>query len=79
MTVEEEQFIEQEVKISVMPEIKALIPGFIGILLRWIFPRMEKKVADRIKEILKALLSSRENELPVHNKPTGLPPFKNHE
>ena len=79
MTVEEEQFIEQEVKVSVMPEIKSLIPGFIGIILRLIFPRMEKRVADKIKIILKALLSSRENELPIQNQPLRLPPLTDHE
>lgn len=55
----EEKLIEIEVRKVIMPEIKALIPGIIGFLLRALFPKMEAKLIDKIKELFELLLLNR--------------------
>lgn len=62
MREQEEQRIENLVKHNIMPEIKALIPGVIGFLLRTIFPKMEVKLIEYIKALFERLLIAREND-----------------
>lgn len=56
----EESIIELQVKQVIMPEMKALIPGILGFLLRLIFPKMEEKLIEKIKDLFEALLKGRE-------------------
>lgn len=55
----EESIIELQVKEIIMPEMKALIPGLLGFLLKMIFPKMEAKLIEKIKELFEALLDNR--------------------
>lgn len=55
----EESIIELQVKEIIMPEIKALVPGLVGFILRAIFPKMESKLIEKIKELFEALLEGR--------------------
>jgi len=59
MLQQEEFIIEQDVKTNIMPEIKKVIPGILGFLLRLIFPKMEAKLIERIKILFDVLLNSR--------------------
>lgn len=56
MRAHEEKYIDHEVGQTVMPEIKKLIPGIIGFLLRTIFPKIEKKLIEEIKKIVQMIL-----------------------
>lgn len=59
MKKQEKEYIEQEVKSVLMPEIKALLPGFLGFLIRAFFPKLEKRIIDGIILIVEAILNGR--------------------
>ena len=44
MRAEEKEYIETEVKVTIMPEIKASIPTLVGWILRAVFPKLEVKL-----------------------------------
>lgn len=56
MREQEEQYIKHEVKTVVMPDIKAMIPGFIGFILRTFLPKIEKRLIEHIMRIAQMLL-----------------------
>jgi len=46
MKAEEIEFIEAEVKVSLMPEIKKAVPGVLSWVLRVVFPKLVRKITD---------------------------------
>ena len=61
MNAQEKQYIETEVQVTIMPEIKASIPTWIGWILRTIFPKMQAKLIERVKSIVELILLNRKN------------------
>jgi phage terminase Nu1 subunit (DNA packaging protein) len=59
MKAEEIEYIETEVKVNLMPEIKKAVPGVLGWVLRLIFPKLERKIIDFIIEIVEHFLSKK--------------------
>lgn len=57
MKPQEIQYIETEVKVNLMPEIKKSIPTVLGWVLRLAFPKLERKIIDFIIEIVEHFLS----------------------
>ena len=62
MRAEEKQYIETEVKVTIMPEIKASIPTLVGWILRAVFPKLEVKLVILISRIVELILLNRKNE-----------------
>ena len=59
MQVEEIEFIENEVKVNLMPEIKKAVPGVLGWVLKVVFPKLERKIIDFIIGIVENILSKK--------------------
>ena len=59
MKAEEIEFIENEVKIHLMPEIKKAVPGVLSWVLRVVFPKLERKIIDFIIGIVEDILSKK--------------------
>jgi hypothetical protein len=59
MQVEEIEFIENEVKVNLMPEIKKAVPGVLGWVLKVVFPKLERKIIDFSIGIVENILSKK--------------------
>jgi hypothetical protein len=59
MKAEEIEYIENEVKVNLMPEIKKAVPGVLGWVLKVVFPKLERKIIDFIIEIVESILSKK--------------------
>jgi hypothetical protein len=59
MKAEEIEYIETEVKVNLMPEIKKAVPGVLGWVLKVVFPKLERKIIDFIIQIVEHFLSKR--------------------
>ena len=59
MKAEEIEFIEAEVKVNLMPEIKKAVPGLLGWVLKVVFPKLERKIIDFIIGIVENILSKK--------------------
>jgi len=59
---EEKQYIETEVQVTIMPEIKASIPTLIAWILRAVFPKLEVKLVILISRIVELILLNRKHE-----------------
>jgi hypothetical protein len=59
MKAEQIEFIENEVKVNLMPEIKKAVPGVLGWVIKLIFPKLERKIIDFIIEIVESILSKK--------------------
>jgi hypothetical protein len=59
MKAEEIEYIEAEVKVNLMPEIKKAVPGVLGWVLRVVFPKLERKIIDFIIGIVENILSKK--------------------
>jgi hypothetical protein len=59
MKAEEIEFIENEVKVNLMPEIKKAVPGVLGWVLKVVFPKLERKIIDFIIGIVENILSKK--------------------
>ena len=62
MRAEEKEYIETEVKVTIMPEIKASIPTLVGWILRAVFPKLEVKLMILISRIVEMILLNRKHE-----------------
>ena len=59
MKAEEIEYIENEVKVNLMPEIKKAVPGVLGWVLKVVFPKLERKIIDFIIGIVENILSKK--------------------
>jgi hypothetical protein len=59
MKAEQIEFIENEVKVNLMPEIKKAVPGVLGWVLKVVFPKLERKIIDFIIGIVESILSKK--------------------
>jgi hypothetical protein len=59
MKAEQIEFIENEVKVNLMPEIKKAVPGVLSWVLRVVFPKLERKIIDFIIGIVENILSKK--------------------
>jgi hypothetical protein len=59
MKAEEIEFIEAEVKVNLMPEIKKAVPGVLGWVIKLIFPKLERKIIDFIIGIVENILNKK--------------------
>ena len=59
MQVEEIEYIENEVKVNLMPEIKKSVPGVLGWVIKIIFPKLERKIIDFIIGIVENILNKK--------------------
>jgi hypothetical protein len=59
MKAEEIEFIEEEVKVSLMPEIKKAVPGVLAWVLRVVFPKLERKIIDFVISMVDHFLSKK--------------------
>jgi hypothetical protein len=59
MKAEEIEYIENEVKVNLMPEIKKAVPGVLSWVLRVVFPKLERKIIDFIIGIVENILSKK--------------------
>jgi hypothetical protein len=59
MKAEEIEYIENEIKVNLMPEIKKAVPGVLGWVLKVVFPKLERKIIDFIIEIVENILSKK--------------------
>jgi len=59
MKAEEIEYIENEVKVNLMPEIKKSVPKVLGLVLKLVFPKLERKIIDFIIEIVENILSKK--------------------
>jgi hypothetical protein len=59
MKAEEIEYIEAEVKVNLMPEIKKSVPGVLGWVLKVVFPKLERKIIDFIIDIVEKILSKK--------------------
>jgi len=59
MKAEQIEFIENEVKVNLMPEIKKAVPGVLGWVLKVVFPKLERKIIDFIIAIVENILSKK--------------------
>ena len=59
MKAEEIEFIEAEVKVSLMPEIKKAVPSVLSWVLRVVFPKLERKIIDFVISMVEHFLSKK--------------------
>jgi phage terminase Nu1 subunit (DNA packaging protein) len=59
MKASEIEYIETEVKVNLMPEIKKSIPTVLGWVLRVVFPKLERKIIDFVVKIVEDFLSKK--------------------
>jgi len=59
MKAEQIEYIENEVKVNLMPEIKKAVPKVLGLVLKLVFPKLERKIIDFIIEIVENILSKK--------------------
>jgi hypothetical protein len=59
MKAEEIEYIETEVKVNLMPEIKKSIPTVLGWVLRVVFPKLERKIIDFVIGLVEHFLSKK--------------------
>jgi hypothetical protein len=59
MKAEQIEYIENEVKVNLMPEIKKAVPGVLGWVLKVVFPKLERKIIDFIIGIVENILSKK--------------------
>jgi hypothetical protein len=57
MKAEEIEYIETEVKVNLMPEIKKAVPGVLGWVLKVVFPKLERKIIDFVIGLVEHFLS----------------------
>jgi hypothetical protein len=59
MKAEEIEFIEAEVKVNLMPEIKKAVPSVLSWVLRVVFPKLERKIIDFVIGMVEHFLSKK--------------------
>ena len=59
MKAEEIEYIETEVKVNLMPEIKKSIPTVLGWVLRVVFPKLELRIISFVIKIVEHLLNKK--------------------
>jgi phage terminase Nu1 subunit (DNA packaging protein) len=59
MKAQEIEYIETEVKVNLMPEIKKSIPTVLGWVLRLVFPKLERKIVDFVVSMVEHFLSKK--------------------
>ena len=59
MKAEQIEYIENEVKVNLMPEIKKAVPGVMGWVLKVVFPKLERKIIHFIIGIVENILSKK--------------------
>jgi hypothetical protein len=59
MKAEQIEYIENEVKVNLMPEIKKAVPGVLGWVLKVVFPKLERKIIDFIIGIVENIISKK--------------------
>jgi hypothetical protein len=59
MKPQEIEYIETEVKVNLMPEIKKSIPTVLGWVLRVVFPKLERKIIDFVIGIVEHFLNKK--------------------
>ena len=59
MKAEQIEYIENEVKVNLMPEIKKAVPKVLGLVLKLVFPKLERKIIDFIIGIVENILSKK--------------------
>jgi hypothetical protein len=59
MQVEQIEFIENEVKVNLMPEIKKAVPGVLSWVLRVVFPKLERKIIDFVIGMVEHFLNKK--------------------
>ena len=59
MKAQEIEYIETEVKVNLMPEIKKSIPTFLGWVLRVVFPKLERKIIDFVINMVEHFLAKK--------------------
>ena len=62
MKAEEIEYIEAEVKVNLMPEIKKAVPGVLAWVLRVVFPKLERKIIDFVISMVEHFLSKKKGE-----------------
>lgn len=58
LTEKDHLLIETTVSEKIVPEIKAHIPGFLGFLLRKIWPNLNEKIVKLIEGVVKVILEA---------------------
>lgn len=59
MKAEELEFIESEVKVNLMPEIKKAVPSVLSWVLRVVFPKLERKIIDFVISMVEHFLNKK--------------------
>lgn len=59
MKAEEIEYIETEVKVNLIPEVRKMMPTVIGWVLRSIFPKLERKIVDFVVYMVEHFLSKK--------------------
>lgn len=59
MRAEEIEYIETEVKVNLMPEIKKSIPTVLGWVLRLVFPKLEQRIITFVVNIVQHFLNKK--------------------
>ena len=59
MKAEEIEFIENEVKVNLTPEIKKAVPGVLGWVLKVVFPKLERKIIDFVIGMVEHFLNNK--------------------
>jgi len=59
MKAEEIGYIETEVKVNLIPEIKKSIPTVLGWVLRLVLPKLERKIIDFVVSMVEHFLSKK--------------------
>lgn len=59
MKAEEIEYIETEVKVNLMPEIKKSIPTVLGWVLRLVFPKLELRIVEFVVKMVEHFLSKK--------------------
>ena len=59
MKAEEIEYIETEVKVNLMPEIKKAVPGVLGWVLKVVFPKLERKIIDFVIGLVENIISKK--------------------
>ena len=59
MKAEEIEYIEAEVKVNLMPEIKKAVPSVLAWVLRVVFPKLERKISDFVIIMVERFLNKK--------------------
>lgn len=57
LTQQDNADIQDQVDNKIIPDIKKAIPGIIGFLLRTIFPKLNEKIVEAIREVVIIILN----------------------